>query len=214
MLRGQGEEVEMAAHADNESQESLSQLFERCYPKVYRYMYVRVRHRELAEDLTSDVVLRIVQSLRFYEHRGAPIEAWVYRIAANRLRDHVRRYAARRTVSLNEALVRGGRDGVADQVATWHDFRTALRELGEAEQQVLFLRHVEGLSTEETARVMGRSCESVKGLRHRAVAKLKGLLAAGKALSPATVADRRKLGGTGTGCGCSGAAMGMQGNGP
>ena len=71
-----GQEAEMVADPEDGGQRSLSHLFESCYPKVYRYMYLRVRHQELAEDLTSDVMLRVVQSLQFYHHRGVPIEEY------------------------------------------------------------------------------------------------------------------------------------------
>jgi RNA polymerase sigma-70 factor (ECF subfamily) len=171
-----GQQAAMVAEAKNGDQQSLSRLFESCYPKVYRYMYVRVRHQELAEDLTSDVILRVVRSLRSYHHRGAPIEAWVYRIAANRLRDHFRKNRASQTVRLNEALTRAGRDGLAERVATWLDLRMALSDLGRSEQQALALRYVQGLNIEETAQIMGRSRQSIKNLSHRARAKLRGLL--------------------------------------
>jgi len=190
-----GQEAEMVADAQNGDERSLSRLFEGSYPKVYRYMYLRVRHQELAEDLTSDVMLRVVQSLRSYQHRGVPIEAWMYRIAANRLRDHLRKHRARRTVSLNEALVRVGRDGLAERVATWHDLRMAFSDLSKREQQVVVLRYVQGLSIEETALLMGRSRSSVKGLSHRALAKLRGLLADQSPPLPTRIADGPEPGG-------------------
>jgi RNA polymerase sigma-70 factor (ECF subfamily) len=172
-----GQQAAMVVEAKNGGQQSLIRLFESCYPKVYRYMYVRVRHQELAEDLTSDVILRVVRSLRSYRHRGAPIEAWVYRIAANRLLDHFRKDRASQTVRLNEALARGGRDGLAERVATWLDLRMALSDLTRSEQQALALRYVQGLKIEETAQIMRRSQQSIKNLSHRARAKLRGLLA-------------------------------------
>lgn len=190
-----GRQAVMVPEAKNEGQQSLSRLFESCYPKVYRYMYVRVRHHELAEDLTSDVILRVVRSLRSYHHQGAPIEVWVYRIAANRLRDHLRKHRAPRTARLNEALVRAGRDGLAERVATWHDLRMALSDLSRAEQQVVALRYVQGLNIEETAQVMGRSRPSIKGLSHRAVARLRRLLADESPSLPTRVSDGPELGG-------------------
>jgi RNA polymerase sigma-70 factor (ECF subfamily) len=183
----------MAADADMGHQQSLTYLFESCYPKVYRYMCLRVRYRELAEDLTSDVMLRVVRSLRSYHDRGAPIEAWVYRIAANRLRDHFRKDRASQTVRLNEAFVRAGRDGLAERVATSYDLRMALSELRRAEQLALALRYVQGLSIEETAQVMGRSRQSIKGLCHRAQARLRGLLAGESSPSPTRVAGQPGL---------------------
>lgn len=192
-----GRQAEMVADAEKGDQQSLSRLFESCYPKVYRYMYLRVRHQELAEDLTSDVMLRVVRSLPSYHHRGVPIEAWVYRIAANRLRDHFRKDRASHTLRLNEALVRAGRDGLAERVATWLDLRMALSDLGRAEQQVVVLRYLQGLNIEETAQFMGRSRPSIKGLSHRAVIRLRGLLADQSPPLPSRVAGQPKSGSRG-----------------
>jgi len=190
-----GRQAAMMTEAKDGDQQRLSRLFESYYPKVYRYMHVRVAHRELAEDLTSDVMLRVVRSLRSYHDRGAPIEAWVYRIAANRLRDHFREDRGCQTVRLNEAFVRAGRDGLAERVATWHDLRMALSELTTPEQLALALRYGQGLSIEETAQVMGRSRQSIKGLCHRARVRLRGLLASEGPPLPAGVAGRPQLGG-------------------
>jgi RNA polymerase sigma-70 factor (ECF subfamily) len=188
-----GQQAAKVADAKNGHQQGLTYLFGGCYPKVYQYMYVRVRHQELAEDLTSDVILRVVRSLRSYHHRGAPIEAWVYRIAANRLRDHFRKDRASQTVRLNEALVRGGRDGLAERVTTWLDLQMALSDLTRSEQQALALRYVQGLNIEETAQAMGRSRQSIKNLSHRARAKLRDLLAGEGPPLPTRVAGQPSL---------------------
>lgn len=195
MVEEQGQLVEMVADARSMDQKSLSHLYESCYPKVYRYMYLRVRHRELAEDLTSDVMLRIVRSLRFYHQRGVPVEAWIYRIAANRLRDHLRRDHISRTARLSDRLARTGRDGVAESVATWHDLRMALSGLSKAQQQVLALRYLQGLSIEETAQIMGRTSQSIKSLSHRAQARLRSLAAAEGPPMPTRTTERPNLGG-------------------
>src|SRR5918999_5047521 len=58
---------------------------------VSRYISVRVRSREDAEDLTQLVFERIVGALPRYRHNGRPFAAWAFRIARNAVIDHQRR---------------------------------------------------------------------------------------------------------------------------
>jgi DNA-directed RNA polymerase specialized sigma24 family protein len=69
----------------------------------------------------------------------------------------------------------------------------ALSELTTPEQLALALRYGQGLSIEETAQVMGRSRQSIKGLCHRARARLTGLLADESPPLPTRVAGQPRL---------------------
>ncbi len=77
-------------------------LFDRHFKPVYRYFYARLRHREDAEDLTSETFMKITQGLSSYSERGIPFSVWMYRIAHNILIDFYRRSKGRVAESLEE----------------------------------------------------------------------------------------------------------------
>src|SRR5438270_13571845 len=66
-------------------------LYEIHFERVYAFIARRVRDRDTAEDLTSDVFHKALANLRSYEWRGAPFAAWLIRIAANVVVDQYKR---------------------------------------------------------------------------------------------------------------------------
>src|SRR6202043_1375834 len=79
-----------AAKADRAK---FGDLYEIHFERVYAFVARRIRDRDTAEDLTSDVFHKALASLRNYESRGAPFAAWLIRIAANAVADQYKRAA-------------------------------------------------------------------------------------------------------------------------
>ena len=82
---------ELARAASAGDVEALGRLYDQLVGPIYRYIAVRVRRREDAEDLTHLVFERIVAALPRYRHDGKPFSAWAFRIARNAVIDHLRR---------------------------------------------------------------------------------------------------------------------------
>ena len=90
---------ELARAASAGDVEAIGRLYDQLVGPIYRYIAVRVRRREDAEDLTHLVFERIVTALPRYRHDGKPFSAWAFRIARNAVIDHLRR--TRRTEPLD-----------------------------------------------------------------------------------------------------------------
>jgi len=158
--------------------EALGGLYDRLVGPVHRYVGVRIRRREDAEDITQLVFERIVAGLPRYRHNGKPFAAWAFRIAHNAVIDHVRRarpveplpddYEPVDTLGLEALSLRG------EEI---RELRRAMRRLTGDQQEALALRFAAGLSAEEAAQVMGRKAGTVRGLTFRAIAALRRHLA-------------------------------------
>jgi RNA polymerase sigma-70 factor (ECF subfamily) len=173
---------ELAAAAAAGDVDAVARLYDALVGPIYRYVGVRVRRREDAEDLTQLVFERVVGSLPRYRPAGRPFEAWVFRIARNAVIDHVRR--ARSHEPLSEDGLAWDGDGVealSVRGEEIRELRSAIACLTPDQQEALALRFAAGLSAEEAAQVMGRRAGTVRGLTFRAIGSL-----------------RRKLGGNGT----------------
>ena len=72
--------------------------FERLYAAeaqgLFGFLVYRTGDRALAEDLLADTFERALRSRKRYDRRRGPAKTWLYTIALNLLRDHVRRAAA------------------------------------------------------------------------------------------------------------------------
>src|ERR1041384_1733430 len=81
-------------------------VYERYFELVYGYVARRVRDRAAPEDLTSEVFRKALANLTRFKWTGAPLGAWVLRIAANLIADRARRSG--REVSADEPSLDAG----------------------------------------------------------------------------------------------------------
>ncbi len=165
------------AQAGDES--ALAAIYQACQGPVYRYIYYRVGDAALAEELTADVFVRMVDRIHAYREQGRPILAWLYTIARNLVADHLRRAGRAAAVPLDEALP-AGEDlqpaRVAERNETQAGLRAALNRLTETQRQVILLKFMEARSNAEVAAILGKDEGAVKSLQHRALASLRRYL--------------------------------------
>ncbi len=161
---------------------ALGSLYEVYYPKVYGYAYLQLGDVQLAEDVASDVMLRLLESIKSFRFRGVPFRAWVFRIARNRIIDVHRRRRRRREVGLNEGIAVNREDPAAamDRSLDRSRLQVALRRLKEEQRQVIILKFMEDFDNASAAKVLGRSQGAVKSLQHRALISLKRILSEGQ----------------------------------
>jgi RNA polymerase sigma-70 factor (ECF subfamily) len=171
-------EEELIRRAQEFDEEALGWLYQLFYPKLYNYAYLQLGNVQQAEDLASEVLLRVLESLKSYRFRGVPLTAWIFRIARNCLIDLHRRRQRRPQVGLYEGIP-SAEDSphVAAERAIAHDeLRLALTGLTEEQRQVIILKFVAGMDNASAARVLGRSQGAVKSLQHRALVSLRKIL--------------------------------------
>jgi RNA polymerase sigma-70 factor (ECF subfamily) len=153
-------------------------LYQQFYPKLYNYAYIQLGDVQQAEDLTSEVLLRMLESIKRYSFRGLPFSAWVFRIARNCIIDLHRRRKRRPEVTLFDGIpdTEDSPPLAAERSMTRAEIRRALVHLTEEQRQVIILKFIQGMDNATVARVLGRSQGAVKSLQHRALVSLKKIL--------------------------------------
>jgi len=151
---------------------------------VHRYCRARLSTysggAEVAEDVTQEVCLAVVDVLPRYQDQGAPFAALVYAIASNKVADAQRRFA-RTPFSVVEELPEQTEValGPEQQAMARSDVEAALallERLPARMAQVVRLR-AEGLSAEDVGTIVGLSANAVRVTQHRALARLRRLVA-------------------------------------
>ena len=164
----------LAQAATDGDAEALGRVYDALLDPIYRYVAVRLRRREDAEDVTQLVFERIVAALPRYRHNGRPFAAWAFRIARNAVIDHQRRMRPTEPLgAIAEPVDRLGAEERALQDEEISELRAAIRRLTPEQQEALALRYAAGLSAEEAARVMGRRAGTIRGLTFRAIEALR-----------------------------------------
>lgn len=159
----------------NEPQ-AFDELYERYSPRVYGYLFQRLNGNvEEAEDLTADVFTKVYEKIDGFQPQGAPLSAWVFRIAHNRLIDSLRRRPRQTSVALDDApeIASGPAFGQVDQHVAMEQIKAGLARLTPEQRQVIVLRFLEGKTLAETAAVVGRNEDAVKKLQARGLASLR-----------------------------------------
>ena len=155
---------------------AFDELYQRYSPRVFGYLLQRLNGNvEEAEDLTTDVFTRVYAKIDGFQPQGAPLSAWVFRIAHNRLIDSVRRRPRQVQVALDDApeLTAGPVFGGIDQQVALDQIKAGLARLTPEQRQVIVLRFLEGKSLAETAAIVNRNEDAVKKLQARGLASLR-----------------------------------------
>jgi len=161
--------------------EAWARVYEECFPRVYRYVAARVPDRTEAEDLAERVFLKALEACSSLKWTGAPVSAWLFRIARNQIIDHWRTDKSRRSLPLDEGM-ESDADGPEELVARSWEVRRAIDAVGQltpAQRDVIELRFAGELSTAEVAAILGKTQGAVKVLQHSALAALRKKLGSG-----------------------------------
>lgn len=155
-------------------------IFDFYWPKIVRYSYSHCGNMPDAEDIASEVFLRMVEAIGRFEWReNVPFTAWLFRIARNQLVSHYRR---------GGPLVPIGEDGIGDPAGpddpeetvelqlTVAEVYRAAEKLPKLQQEVIRLRFAADLSLADTARILDKKENNIKQLQHKAIAKMRQLL--------------------------------------
>jgi RNA polymerase sigma-70 factor (ECF subfamily) len=168
------DERRLVRKAKSGDSDAFARIYDAYVERVYRYIYFRVTDDTAAEDLTSQVFLKAWESLDRYQIGSSPYIAWLYTIARNLVIDHYR--TNKETVNLEDA-VHLTADGPSpdDEVQGRFELqamRDALQFLTDEQQQVLILRFIAGLSTENVAEIMEKREGAIRALQMRALQTL------------------------------------------
>lgn len=174
---GRSEEAALIERAKVEP-EVFGELYDRYCDQIYRFVYRRLHHREAAEDVTAEVFFKALRALDSYRPALAPFPAWLYRIAANAVTDHLR--LRRATVGLELAAdaadqaapVEAQVIGRLEAARVWD----AIERLTDAQRTAVTLRLGYDLPIAEIAARLGRSDGAVKLLLNRGLGAVRAYL--------------------------------------
>lgn len=165
----------LAAHLETK-RGTLVRLYDRYYTKVLAYCIHRLFSRQAAEDVASDVFLRIAKDIRRFDDSGEEdLRRWVYTIAINQVNTHIRKTERRKKLfkdACDKGAIRNSDLEPADK-SDWAKLYEALGSLKPKQQDAITLRYFEGLSPKEISGVLQMNPGAVRIMLFRAVRKLR-----------------------------------------
>jgi RNA polymerase sigma-70 factor (ECF subfamily) len=152
----------------------ISSIFDRLFPVVFRYVRYRVNDTVQAEDIASEVFVRMLEAVRGGNGPESNLKAWLLGTASHAVNDHHRELYRQPTEEIDESFHDVSANPVesVELLERQHRVRQALDKLTSEQQHVIALRFGQELSLEETAAVMKKNVNAIKQLQLRALAAL------------------------------------------
>ncbi len=155
--------------------QQVSLLFERYHKRIYNFLARMTIDRELAEDLTQNVFLRIIKYKNSYRE-GMRFQSWIYQVARNIFSDHYQAHKNKFSDFINVDKIS---DNVPDSQEAYdreeqEKLLTRSMALLSAEQrELLILTRFQHMKYEDVAVIMDTTVANIKVKVHRAIAKLR-----------------------------------------
>lgn len=165
---------------------SIELLILRHKNRLYSYISLYIRSRDLADDIFQDTFLKVVQSIRAgrYQDDGKFL-SWVMRIAHNLIIDHFRR-EKQLGIVLNDDyesdlfntrnMVDGNVEDIMLKRQVLRDVRKLISELPDDQREVVIMRHYAGMSFREIADMTGVSINTALGRMRYALINMRKIM--------------------------------------
>src|ERR687886_2110243 len=172
----------LAARAVTGDAQATESLLGAVHRMVHRYCRARLSRfpgaEHAADDVAQEVCIAVLSALPRYRDEGKPFEAFVYRIAANKVAD-AQRGSYRQPqpqAELPDIIdLSDGPEELAVRASDAAQARALLDVLPDSLRELMLLRVAVGLSAEETGRALGMTAGAVRVAQHRALQKLRSV---------------------------------------
>jgi len=159
--------------------EAFANLYDYFFPKVYGFVMSKVGSEEIAEDIVSEVFIKLLENLHKYEERGLPFAAWLFTIARNTIFDHYAKSKKTENVSLDESIEikdekkENSPADIAVATELKDKVKAVMNKLPEREVTILQMKFFSGLNNREIAAALDLSESNIGIILYRVLRKIK-----------------------------------------
>jgi len=162
---------------------AFDEIVNRCHKRVYNLAYHFTHNCEDAYDISQEVFIKVFRSLDKLKNSSA-FDVWLKRVTVNACTDYLRQRPKEQVLDdlsyLDREHIASSGSRLPDRPAETCELRNvisrAVDQLPKQQRKVFILRHYEGLSLKEIARILNCSLGTVKAHLFRATRRLRKLL--------------------------------------
>lgn len=163
-------ELAMQAKTD---EAAFSKLYEMYLPKIFSYVSRRIADRDEAEDIVSNIFLRVVSHIKSFDPQKSSFKSWIYTIATHMMIDYFRTHGKRKHEDIETA------ESVFDQAKNPYEevkmseekkrVHRVIDRLPERHQKIIMLKYFSDLSLPEIAETLAVTPNNAGVMVHRAL---------------------------------------------
>lgn len=163
------------------NEDAFEELYMHFFPRVYNFIYARLKNSVDADDVTSITFIKMNENLDKYDPKKASFSTWLFRIAINTIVDHTRKNPKDNETEWEEFFDPAAPEYVEPEAQTLEkesqqELLSALKKLSEKERHIIELKFFAELDTRSIADVLEMSESNVRVTIHRTLTKLKNIL--------------------------------------
>lgn len=160
----------------------FGQLYDQYYPKIFGYILRRVRHVEVAQDVTSETFFKALDNLQKFKWQNVSFSAWLYRIAGNEIINYYRQQKhvpmapedmpdQASDQDIHQEILEIEQEMERHQAYT--QVQVLLKDLPASQQEIVSLRFFEHKKLKEISQITGKSQNTIKTLLYRSLDRLR-----------------------------------------
>lgn len=150
----------LAVRMKKGDRKAAAKLYDELLPKAYGFFFTRTGHREVAEDLSQDIFLKLVEKVESFDEARGRFTSWFWQMARNMLVDH---YRSKKEMTFSQ-FEEGTVEAMAihempdiDSQIRYGKVQKFLVGLSEDERELFELRYVAEVPYREIAELLGKS---------------------------------------------------------
>ena len=162
---------------------SMEEVYNEYFSPVYNYVFYKLLNRENAEDVVSQVFMKVCSHLSAFDPAKASLKTWIFRITDHALIDFYRKQRPSLSIDHEESGLENVLSVHFDEQydrqvePTRQAVLAALRQLPERDRTFIYYKYYLNITNREIARWMNMNENTVSAIMARARQKLRGLLA-------------------------------------
>ena len=160
---------------------AFEELYRHFFPRVYNFIYARLKNATDADDVTSITFMKMNENLEQYDPKKAAFSTWLFRIATNAIIDHTRKSGNRQETEWDDyfdpaAPEQGEPESQIIIAENNRELLKALDKLKDNERRIIELKFFSEMDSKAIAEIMSMSESNVRVTLHRTLAKLRKTL--------------------------------------
>ena len=161
--------------------EAFESLYEHFFPRVYNFIYARLKNSADADDVTSITFMKMNENLNQYDPSKAAFSTWIFRIASNAIIDHTRKSSKDNETEWDDVFDPAAPEYKEPEAQTLkkegnQELLAALDQLTKREKRIVELKYFSELDNHAITEILEMSESNVRVILHRTLAKLKKIL--------------------------------------
>lgn len=174
-LSGGVEFNKLANRLKGGDEEAAEEIFNYFSKIIFRFFMARTSNRNVSEDLTQDVFLKVIAKIDTFDENLGNFTAWIWQIARNSLIDYFR---SKKEVLVDdlfdESVIFREEDKIKENLEERIKIEKILQEVkkfSEAEQEIFSLHYISDLSYREISAMTGKTEGTLRVIVHRVIKK-------------------------------------------